>query len=149
MAVAVPFKSACEEYNEETKGLLIKLSQLLYHIYLFPEDERDLASLGVMKSINDIDEFILNNRSLVTQAVLGLSTGLDIEQIIPFGNESNQYQSNNWYAVWVAVEMLRRAKSGAPGILQDLLQHHLTIYKTAQHVKDVLSRFCIASSRNR
>jgi hypothetical protein len=45
--------------------------------------------------------------------------------------------------------MMRRGKSLKPGLLQDLIQHHLTVYSVPQAVKDNLCKFRIAASRER
>ena len=148
LVTPVPFEEPCDKYPDDVKGKLVHAMTLLYHVFFYPADA-DGNERRVLQSIYDIEDFVVNDQSLLTQAIIGLATGLTIGKLLPNGAQSNTYQRSSYIAFWVAIEMMRRGKAERPGILQDLMQHHLTVHAVHQDVKNVLCKFRIAASRNR
>jgi hypothetical protein len=83
----------------------------------------------------------------LVETLIGIGTGKRISNILPLGSESNAYQRSSFLAYWTATEMIRHGISMKPGILQDILQKHLSTYQAQQEVSDSLTRYHIAASR--
>jgi hypothetical protein len=114
-------------------------------VYVFP-----LASAPSklnFASKEDLDRHAFLDCCFLVETLIGIGTGKGINDILPLGPESNAYQRSSFLAFWTAAEMMRRGISRKPGILQDLLQKHLSTYQTPQAVSDLLIRYHIAASR--
>ena len=62
LVVPVPFLENCESYEEATKAKLVDLMTLLYHVFFSPETE--ICGNQLISSMDDVEAFILNDRSL-------------------------------------------------------------------------------------
>jgi hypothetical protein len=65
----------------------------------------------------------MSNESFFTQgtAIMALGSGKLIKTILPEQGESNSYHKSSSLAFWAATELMQRATSKCPGILQDFL----------------------------
>jgi hypothetical protein len=145
LSVQVPLTKTSDEYSNDTRKKLINFSKLLYHVYVFP-----LASAPSklnFASKEDLDRHAFLDCCFLVETLIGIGTGKGINDILPLGPESNAYQRSSFLAFWTAAEMMRHGISRKPGILQDILQKHLSTYQAPQAVSDLLTRYRIAASR--
>ena len=108
-----------------------------------------MASKLSVASMEDLDDHVLSDCCFFIQSLIALVTGKGINDILPCGSESNPYQRSSFLAFCTASEMIRCGISRKPGILQDLLQKHLSTYQTPQAVADLLTRYRIAALRKK
>jgi hypothetical protein len=121
---------------------------LLHHVFFAQnkKGEDDAQTDNDLSSSVQLFKFALSDRSLVTRAIIALGSGHTVEKILPCNEESNVYSQSAFLAFWCATEMMRRATSQRPGVLQDFIAHQLTVWKTPLLVVDLLCRFRISSS---
>ena len=148
LIILVDVTRPCQSYSDVVQDQLVGFMAMLNHVFFVPADTEGNQHL-VLETPTDIETFVLNDRSLLTRAVAALASGNTIEELLPKGLSSNTYHKSNFLAIWVAIEMMRRATQTRPGILQDFIQHHLTLHLVPQDVKNLLTKFRIAASRNR
>jgi hypothetical protein len=148
MSIEVPFKEHPERLTKTTKTKLVSFMLLLHHV-LFAQDKKgedDAQNNNDLSSTAQLFKFALSDRSLVNRAIIALGSGHTVEKILPCNEESNVYSQSAFLAFWSATEMMRRATSQRPGVLQDFIAHQLTSYRTPLLVVDLLCRFRISSS---
>ena len=138
----------CGSYTDVVQDQLVAFMVMLNQVFFVPISTEGNDRL-VLETPNDIENFVLNDRSLLTRAVIAFASGNTIDELLPKGLASNPYHKSNFLAFWVAIEMMRRGTRIRPGVLQDFIQHHLTLHQVPQDVKNLLTKFRIAASRNR
>jgi hypothetical protein len=147
LSIQVPLTKSSDEYSDATRKKLINFAKILYHVYVFP-----LASAPSklnFASMEDLDGHAFSDSCFLVETLVGIGTGKGINEILPLGSVSNAYQRSSFLSFWTAAEMMRRGISTKPGILQDILQKHLSTYQAPQAVLDLLTRYRIAASRQR
>ena len=147
LSIQVPLTKTSDDYSLETRKKLINFAKLLYHVYVFP-----LASVPSklnFASMEDLDVHAFSDCCFLVETLIGIGTGKGISDILPLGSESNAYQRSSFLSFWTAAEMMRRGISTKPGILQDILQKHLSTYQAPQALSVLLTRYRIAASRER
>ena len=120
----VPSTKSSDEYSNATRMKLINFAKPLYHVYIFP-----LASAPSklnFASMEDLDGHAFSDSCFLVETLVGIGTGKGINDILPLGSGSNAYQRSSFLSFWTAAEMMRRGISTKPGILQDILQKHLS-----------------------
>jgi hypothetical protein len=149
MSIEVPFHKRTDELPDTVKIKLVSLMLLLHHIYFGGAGEKgeDDASMDEdLSSAPQLFNFALSDRSVLTQAMVALGSGLTIDELLPYKTDSNPYQKSCFLAFWAATEMMRRATSKRSGVLQDFIAHQLSVRRAPNAAVDLLCRFCISSS---
>ena len=139
LALVLPKDINADMYDDATKDGLIDFMALLYPVFFLPESDR--GRLPVLSTLQDIDSFVLADKSILTDALVAFALGGRAEEMLPNFNGGNQAQMNNYLGFWAAAELLRRNQSWRPGPLQDILQHHMTIHQCPVAVRDALTKF--------
>jgi hypothetical protein len=128
LSISVPCKEPTDAYAQATKEKLVHFMKLLYHIFIFPDPSNGGPKTLVMDSLADLEDFALLDNLIFTESMVAFVTGLSMRDVLPRGERSNPYKKSSYLAFWVACEMIRRGRNASPGILQDALQRHLSIY---------------------
>jgi hypothetical protein len=149
LSILVPYKEPIDAYTQATKEKLVHFMKLLYHVFIFPDPSNGSLQPVEMESVDDLEDFALLDESMFTETMVAFVTGLSKKDMLPEVDRSNPYKRSAYFAFWVACEMIRRGRNTSPGILQDAIQRHLSIWQTPKAVTDMLCKFRIASSRER
>jgi hypothetical protein len=98
-------------------------------------------------SIAKYEKFALSNQHFLLKVFAGIFTGKPWGNLPPQGDNSNAYQRANYIAMYTGLDLMLRALSLKPGVLQNVIQKHLAAYDAPDAVRTSLCRLRIAASK--
>jgi hypothetical protein len=136
--------------SEVVKGKLVFLMLLLHHVFFVQGTKgEDYARCDNITSAAAVFKLAMSDESFLTRAIVALGSGQTVEKILPDKGDSNIYHKSSFLAFWAATELMRRATSKRPGILQDFLANQLSIWRAPRSIVDLLCRLRISSSNQK
>lgn len=150
ISAIVPTDTHCDEYDEILQKKLLAIARLLYHVFVYPPSQfNDMCQQISVDTITKFERFALSDYSFLVNVFVALFTGKSLHHMLPKGELSNPYQRSNYLAIYVGIELMRRSTSMTPGILQNVIQKHLSVHNVPVAVKASLCRLRICSSREK
>ena len=81
LTIEIPRKiSNPDLLHEDIKAKLISLMQILHHVFCSKVD--DAASLKILEGLDDLIHFSMNDKSLLTQAIIAFGSGKPMDKLL-------------------------------------------------------------------
>jgi hypothetical protein len=82
---------------------------LLHHVYFGGAGEKGEVDASMdedLSSASQLFNFVISDRSVLTQSMVALGLGLTIDELLPCKKDLNPYQKSCFLAFWAATEMM-------------------------------------------
>jgi hypothetical protein len=145
ITAAIPLNRSSESFDHSTKGKLVDIMKILFHV-LKNASYEDAAKVAELMSAQEMINHALCDRSFFTRMIVALGSGQAIETLLDDTYGRNVYAQSTYLALWSAGEMLRRSTSERPGALQRLISKHCDVQKAPKVLQELFCRMRISCS---